>query len=224
MPSFSTRKAGRSIRPFKLYPWEWMMRRGLRRSSSRLADKIRRAALEGGPVQQGHCRYCGRCLRTILICCRRFSMTIRRPQAGQFVCPQADLFARRRQYRTGQRRPLARPRTTGLMARKVMCGRRWAPLPSISDQYAVVGSWLVDHTPVRPVDPRGRESDHRQHVALPAARDRVARHDKRNGMKIRLSAPRQRPAGSAAPGSTHDPPPPVSPARRSDDISPRRSG
>ncbi len=40
----------------------------------------------------------------------------------------------------------------------------FAPLPNFSDQYPVLGSWLVDHTAVRTVDPRGRESDHRQHA------------------------------------------------------------
>ena len=34
---------------------------------------------------------------------------------------------------------------------------------------------------MRPVDPRGREPDHRQHVTLPAARDIVAQHAGKRG-------------------------------------------
>jgi hypothetical protein len=46
-----------------------------------------------------------------------------------------------------------------------------APLPKFSDAYAVIGGWLVDHEPLRLVDPRGRKSDHRQHIAISAARN-----------------------------------------------------
>ena len=33
------------------------------------------------------------------------------------------------------------------MAPRVLFARRFAPLPNFPDQYPVLGSWLVDHTP-----------------------------------------------------------------------------
>ena len=75
-----------------------------------------------------------------------------------------------------------------------------APLPNFAGQYPVLGSWLVDHAAVRTVDPRGREPDHRQYLAVPAARDPVSSCDSR-----RVSAPKRPPSSGAAPSDATPP-------------------
>jgi hypothetical protein len=63
-------------------------------------------------------------------------------------------------------------------------------LPSFSGQYPVLGSWLIDHTPVRIIDPRGRESDHRNTPQVFAARDPCE--------SLLSASPKQRPSTPAA--------------------------
>ena len=80
--------------------------RRLRREAFERADALDRAAVEGDPSPtRASCRCCGRCFRTIPTCCRPISRTIRmRSEAWHVIRSQAVIFARRRQYRAGQRR------------------------------------------------------------------------------------------------------------------------
>jgi len=71
---------------------------------------------------------------------------IQRPPSSHILRAQAALLARGRQCDAGQRRHDAgrtgRPLRRGRFIRQAL-----APLPNFSDQYPVIGSWLVDHTP-----------------------------------------------------------------------------
>jgi hypothetical protein len=127
------------------------------------------------------------------ICCRPISRTIRRRHARLLVRAQAALFARRRQCRARQRRHhadgTARPVRRGGIHPAGLCATAEL-LGSVPRARKLAGR---SHA-VRPVDPRGRKSDHRQYVAVRAARHIVARNAGGG-----FSAPRQRPAGFAAP-------------------------
>jgi len=80
-----------------------------------------------------------------------------------------------------------------LTARRVLSGRRWRRcriLPTPIRCWEAAGR---PH-PMRPVDPRGRESDHRQYLTVFAARDPVSFRSKTRW----LSAPPKRPLSKCA--------------------------
>ena len=133
---------------FKLYPWEWMFHDAFG------------AKLPGAPT-----RWIEPPWKAILsnkgILPLLWEMFPKHPQpaaglfrgrpessnARQLVRAQAALLARGRQRHAGQRRYDACGAGGGLTAWTGFIRQAFAPMPSFSDQYPVLGSWLVDHTP-----------------------------------------------------------------------------
>jgi glutathionylspermidine synthase len=132
---------------FKLYPWEWMFREQFG------------ASLAGAPT-----RWLEPPWKAILsnkgILPLLWAMFPRHPNLlpayfddDAKVAELGDSFVRKPLYsREGANIALVSAGTT-LMEQQGPYGaegfirQAFAPLPSFSDQYAVVGSWLVDHTP-----------------------------------------------------------------------------
>ncbi len=77
----------------------------------------------------------------------------------------------------------------------------FAPLPNFSGQYPVIGSWLVDHAPCGLSIREDENPDHRQHVAVFAARDPVGVARRRTGRRGRTCSSL---SGSGRPASTSD--------------------
>ena len=156
---------------FKLYPWEWMFHDAF---GAKLATRRRAGSSRPGrrcSPTRVFCRCCGRCFRTTRICCRPISRTIRGGKLG-------TSFVRKPLYsREGANVALVSGGTTLMNSRDRTAPKGSSGRPSrrcrtspISIRCSEAG-WSI--TGLRTVDPRGREPDHRQHVALPAARDLV---------------------------------------------------
>ena len=121
--------------------------RRVRRRTCESLDALDRAALEGDPLQQGHS---AAAVGDVPESSQSAAGLFRgRPGCGKarhLVRAQAALFARRRQCR-------ARQAGTTLVEQEGPYGaegfirQALAPLPNFSGKYAVLGSWLVDHTP-----------------------------------------------------------------------------
>ena len=159
---------------FKLYPWEWMFHDAFGAQLAGSADALDRAAVEGHPVQQGHsCRCCGRCFPDHPNLLPAFfeddpnaaqlgTSFVRKPlysREGANVALISDGVAVRRAGGAVRRRRFHSPgaRAAAEFFRPISGARKLAGRPHA----------------VRAVDPRGRESDHRQYVAVFAARDPV---------------------------------------------------
>ena len=148
--------------------------RRIRRAARQGADALDRAAVEGHPFQQGHS---SAAVGDVSGSPQSAAGLFRgRPERGQL----GTSFVRKPLYsREGANVALVSDGMTlveqeGPYGAEGFIRQALAPLPNFSGQYPVLGSWLVDHIAVRTVDPRGRKSDHRQYVAVPAARDPVA--------------------------------------------------
>ena len=160
---------------FKLYPWEWMFHDAFGAKLVERADTLDRAALESDPFQQGYSAAAmGDVSKAPQFAAGLFRGRSEGGQARLLVRAQAALFARGRQCRARQRRHHADGAAGPVRGGRIHpAGFRAAAelLRPIPGARKLAGR---SHA-MRPVDPRGREPDHRQHVTLPAARDIVAR-------------------------------------------------
>ena len=93
------------------------------------------------------CRCCGRCFRAIPICCRRFSTTI--PNAAQLGTSyvRKPIYSREGANVALVSRGVTLVEQEGPYGDEGFIRQALAPLPNFSDQYAVLGSWLIDHVP-----------------------------------------------------------------------------
>ena len=166
---------------FKLYPWEWMFHDAFGAKLCESADALDRAAMESDPVQQGH---------PALL----WEMFPNHPnllpayfEDDPNAAKLGTSFVRKPLYsREGANIALVSAGTTlveqeGPYGAEGFIRQALAPLPSFSDQYAGARKLAGRSHAMRPVDPRGREPDHRQHVTVLAACDFVARHAGRRG-------------------------------------------
>src|SRR5882757_8511262 len=145
--------------------------RFVRGATGQGADTLDRAAMEGDPFQQGHPSVAvGDVSKSPQSAAGLFRGRSERSKARHLLCPQAALFARGRQYRAGQRRY-----HVGGAARTVWRRGFYSPGLRAAAQVfgSVSGARKLAGRPyaVRTIDPRGRESDHRQYIAVLAARD-----------------------------------------------------
>ena len=159
---------------FKLYPWEWMFQDTFGAAACDRADALDRAAVESDPVQQGYSTAAlGDVSKAPQFAAGLFRGRSEGGNARLLVRAQAALFARRRKCHARQRRlhadGTARPVWGGRISscRLSRPAELFRPIPGARK---LAGR---SHA-VRTVDPRGRKSDHRQHVAVRAARDPVA--------------------------------------------------
>jgi len=132
---------------FKLYPWEWMFHDAFRRTACDRADALDRAAVESDSVQQGYpSAAVGDVSEPSEPAAGLFRGRSERSQARHILCQETALFAE------GANVALVSAGTTlveqqGPYGAEGFIRQAMAPLPNFSDQYAVLGSWLVDHTP-----------------------------------------------------------------------------
>ncbi len=156
---------------FKLYPWEWMFHDAFGARDRKGADALDRAAMEGDPLQQGRAAAAvGNVSGTPEPAAGLFRGRPESRPTRHVLRSQAALFARGRQRDAGQRRH--NPDRAGRPLRR---GRIHPPGAGAAAEFfrTVPGDRQLagrSHA-VRPIDPRGRESDHRQYVAVCAARD-----------------------------------------------------
>ena len=132
---------------FKLYPWEWMFHDafGERLATRRPAGSSRRGR-RSFPTRAS-CRCCGRCFRTIPICCRLISRMTRTPRSSApRSCASRCIPAKAPMSRWSARALRWRSRK-GHTAPKVLFARRWRRCRISPANIPVLGSWLVDHAP-----------------------------------------------------------------------------
>ena len=146
--------------------------RSAKRSQRRRPAGSSRRGRRSCPTRES-CRCCGRCFRNIPTCCRPISRTIRRrPRSARPSCASRYIRARVPMSRWSAPAPrwrAGRPLWRGGIHPAGLCAA--AELRRAVSRARKLGGRPCA---VRAVDPRGREPDHRQHVPLPAARDRVA--------------------------------------------------
>src|SRR4051794_33473169 len=147
--------------------------RQLRRKAQGRTDTLDRTAVEGGALQQGHP---AAALGDVSEPSQSAAGVLRGRSAGsrarQLLCAQATAVARRRQRHAGIRRNAARRAGRPLRRRRIRAaGARAAAelLRLLSGGGKLAGGSRT----LRPVDPRGREPDHRQRLAVSAACDLV---------------------------------------------------
>ena len=160
---------------FKLYPWEWMFRDAF---GAQLAGRRRAASSRRGRRScptRACCRCCGRWCRGIRTCCRPFSRTTRprRPLGASFV--RKPLYSREGANVALVSGGVTLAQQQGPYGAEGFVRQAFASLPNFSNQYPVLGSWLVDHTPCGLSIREDENRHHRQQLAVPAARDHLAR-------------------------------------------------
>ncbi len=158
---------------FKLYPWEWMFHddfgKDIAKAPTRWIEPPWKAILSNKGVLpllwemfRGHPN----------LLPAFFEDDPEAAQLGAFVRAQAALFPRRRQCLVGQRR--RHPDGAGRPLRR---GRLHSPGAGAAAGFfrpiSGVGKLAGRPRPVRTLDPRGPEPDHRQQLAVSAARDPV---------------------------------------------------
>src|SRR5216683_4598349 len=145
--------------------------RCVRREVSRCADALDRAAMESHPFQQGlSSPAVGDVSGSSQSVAGFFRGRPERSRAWRLLCAQTALFPRRGQCRTDQRGRY-RGGTAGAVRRR---GFYSPGLRAAAEFFpAIPGArQLADRShAVWAIDPRGRESDYRQYVAVLAARN-----------------------------------------------------
>ena len=133
---------------FKLYPWEWMFREAfgarLKGSSTRWIEPPWKAILSNKGILPLLWAMFPESPEPAAGLLRGRSQ---RHAAWRILCAQADLLARGRQRHAGLGRRGAGAARRAPTAPRASSARQLAPLPNFSDQYPVLGSWIVDGAP-----------------------------------------------------------------------------